>query len=438
MFFCQKMLDKKTVCLRQLGETRAGEMRIGRWLSNDKVSVDEIKKTITSKTQQHVIGKHILGIQDTTEINYQHHAERTTGLGIVGNGKDKGFFLHPMLMLDAVEGTCLGLGPIKLWNRTKTAELNYRMQPIEEKESYRWLEVGQAAKDRFAQADMLTIIADRESDIYEEWSRLPDKKTHLITRACRDRKLITGCLLSEFIKNSPVNGCYKFAVPGRPGKRTAHEARLEIRYGEVAIQKTKTCRDKNAPKSISLRVVDVSELSESVVGNEAPIHWKLLTTHAIDSVEDALQIVRWYIMRWNIEQLFRTLKRQGLDIESSQVETGEGLMKLSVIALYIACQILQLSLARHKTEQDIRVVFTAQECAVLLVLLGRLEGKTEKQKNPYSPNKLSWASWIIARLGGWKGYASESPPGPITMFKGLKYFRSLFEGIMLAKDVCID
>ena len=67
-----------------------------------------------------------------------------------------------------------------------------------------------------------------------------------------------------------------------------------------------------------------------------------------------------------------------------------------------------------------------------------MEGKTEKQKNPHPPQTLSWASWVIARLGGWKGYASESPPGPITMLRGLTKFEAQFQGWLLAhQDVCI-
>ena len=63
--------------------------------------------------------------------------------------------------------------------------------------------------------------------------------------------------------------------------------------------------------------------------------------------------------------------------------------------------------------------------------------KTEKQKNPHQAGMLSWAAWVIARLGGWKGYQSESPPGPITINDGWKRFKSIYEGWTL-KDVCIE
>jgi len=431
-FFSRMMLEKQTVCLRQLGGNRAGEVRMGRWLSNEDVTESELIENITSKNIPST--RHILGIQDTTEINYQAHAGRVTGgLGTVGNGKDIGFFMHPMLLVDAELETCLGLGAIKTWIRTTKARTDYPKQPIEEKESYRWLETAEQTKKNLPEVAQLTIIADRESDIYEEWDRIPDQKTHMITRCCRDRKLTAGMMLYSYVKSLKISGLYEFEVEARVGKRSAHKARLEIRFGEIEIKRPNNCSDKNAAKSVKLHVVDVKECLDTVVGNEEPIHWCLLTTHDVKTKEDALRIVKWYRLRWNIEQLFRTLKKQGLDIESSQVETGEGLIKLGILALFIAVKTMQLTMARAGKEQAITAVFNEIECKVLSAVLPKLEGKTEKQKNPHHIDQLAWASWIIARLGGWKGYKSESPPGPITMLRGLKRFQSFLEGYQLAE-----
>ena len=430
------MLEKQTVCLRQLGGNRAGEMRLGRWLSNEQVTQNELIESITLKSTQSTQGRHVLGIQDTTEINYQAHAGRITGgLGTVGNGKDLGFFMHPMLLVDAELETCLGLGAIKTWARTTQARVDYPKQPIEEKESFRWLETAEQVKGNLNEVAKLTIIADRESDIYEEWDRIPDQKTYMITRCCRDRKLSTGVKLYTYVKSLEINGLYEFGVETRVGKRSAHKARLEIRFGEIEIKRPKNCSDKRASKSIKLHVVDVKECADTVIGNEEPIHWCLLTTHDVKTKGDALQIVRWYCLRWNIEQLFRTLKKQGLDIESSQVENGDSLIKLSLLALFIAVKTMQLTMARAGKDQPVMAVFNEIECKVLSAVLPKLEGKTEKQQNPHQAGQLSWASWIIGRLGGWKGYKSESPPGPITMLRGFKKFHALLEGYLLS-DLC--
>ena len=66
-----------------------------------------------------------------------------------------------------------------------------------------------------------------------------------------------------------------------------------------------------------MTAIDVREV-DAPPGDE-PIHWRLLTTHKVKSVRKARQVIDWYSLRWIIEQLFRTLKSQGLNIESSEV-----------------------------------------------------------------------------------------------------------------------
>lgn len=434
------MVSWQTVCLRQLAGNRAREVQFGRWLANDKVTSDELIAHACARTGEVAAGRHVLAIQDTTELNHQAHAGRVRGLGTVGNGSDVGMFLHPLLAVDATDGTCLGLAHLHHWNRTDKAAANYRQLPIEKRESYRWLEVAEAGKKCLSGAQTVTIVADRESDIYEEWARLPDARTHLLTRACRDRTLATGGKLYAWIDTQPAQGTYCFEAPARPGKRSAHRARLTVRIGRIAIKRPVSCSDKNAPEQIELSVVEVKELPDSVVGNEAPIHWRLLTTHRVACLEDALRCVDWYRQRWNIEQLFRTLKKQGLNVESSQVETGEGLTKLACLAVQAAVRTLQLTLARD-ADSPARAsdVFDPEEIEVLQRILPTLEGKTEKQKNPHRPGSLAQAAWVVARLGGWKGYASEAKPGPITMLRGLQRVEAICQGWKLAmKDVCID
>jgi hypothetical protein len=64
------------------------------------VTIADIIQAEQSKLRPIVKNRHVLAIQDTSELNYQKYAGRVTGLGTVGNGKDVGFFIHPMLVLD--------------------------------------------------------------------------------------------------------------------------------------------------------------------------------------------------------------------------------------------------------------------------------------------------------------------------------------------------
>ena len=76
------------------------------------------------------------------------------------------------------------------------------------------------------------------------------------------------------------------------------------------------------------------------------------------------------------------------------------------------------------------------EIALLDGLNSKLEGRTSLQKNPNPKASLRWAAWIIAKLGGWDGYPSSKPPGPITFKNGLQQFHAMVAGWSL-KDVCM-
>ena len=260
---------------------------------------------------------------------------------------------------------------------------------------------------------------------------LPEGNTHLLSRASQDRLLCDGGRLFAALDKWPEATRYEVDLPARPGKRRARRAVLAVRFGEVEICRPKTCSDRTAPRSVRLTAIDVCQVKAP--RGEEPIHWRLLTTHTVDDVDKARQVIAWYSLRWNIEQRFRTLKSQGLDVESSMLENGAALERLVMLGIVAATKTMQVVLARDPATpaQPVERVFDPQEIAVLEALQPRLERRTEKQRNPHQRGLLGWASWTIARLGGWTGYASESPPGPITMHRGLQRFAAIVGGASL-------
>lgn len=430
------MLEKKTVCLRRLASGRSEAIKFERFFRNDKVSIDSLILEEQARTKEVVSGRDILAIQDTTELNYQKHAGRVRDLGTVGNGKDAGFFMHPLLVLDANTGACLGSAAVQVWNRNKKASENHQKLAIEEKESYKWISTAEAGKKVLSSAAQVTYIGDRENDIYEFLDRVPDEHSHVITRVRCDRRLEDKKKLYAYLSEVESSGKLVIAVPPESRlNREGREAVLSIKYGEIEVKRPKNCSDKGASKLIRLYVVEAKE--QDCPEGQEPVDWRLYTTHKVESVEDAKKVIKSYRYRWNIEQIFRTLKKQGLNLESSQIESGRHLMKLAVMSLSAAIQIMALVLARDgKTEQKPEDIFTKEEIMMLTMLLVTLEGKTEKQKNPYPKTNLSWASWIIARLGSWHGYtSSEGPPGPIVMSRGLNRFYDLYNGWKLSKGI---
>lgn len=452
------MVALQTVCIRKLGQQRSGEVRFGRWLRNWRVSVKALIEGVCGAISTRVAGRHVLLLEDTSEINYQAHAGRVEGLGKVGNGKDVGLFLHPVLAIDAQAGTCLGLAHLYLWLRTRKKEPGYQKRPIEDKESGRWIEAARQGLQRTATARMATVIADREADIYEMFDRLPNAgkaSTHLLIRACRDRSLVgprepalhdapgeshgPSQNLFSWLSGLPEQERYEVDLPASQSQgkdhRSAHRAQLVVRFGRTQIQRPQYA-DRSASKAIALWAIDVCEDESSVLDQEKPVHWRLLTTHEITSAQQARQCIDWYRQRWHIEQLFRTLKRQGLDVESSQLEEAGRLQKLVVLAASAAVHTLQLTLAREG--HDVRPAsdcFDEEEQALLKDVNPTLEGATVKQKNPHTMASLAWAAWIVARLGGWKGYASERKPGPITMLNGLQALAQIHRGWALARGI---
>jgi len=430
-----RVAERQTVCIRKLADDRSEQVKFRRLLANEAVTVEEMVAHRGAIVSVAAAGRHVLAIQDTSEINYQAQSGRKRRLGTVGNGTDAGLFVHPVLAVDAQSEQCLGLVDTLVWRRTKSKAKNYQQLPIEEKESYRWVRGGERAKAMLAEAAVITLIDDREGDIYEKWARLPDHRMRLLTRACRDRSLSDGQKLFPTLAQMPEAHRFTLELPARPGKRGARSAQMAVRFGRVRIARPGTCSDRNAPPEIELYAIEVREL------NPPPgdaVCWRLLTTHVVETIEQALTVIGWYRLRWHIEQLFRTLKRQGLRIEQSVVEDGEALEKLAVIALIVATITMQLVLARAAGAHDAPAsrVFDPEQLAVLHALQSTVQGRTRKQHNPHPPNSLAWAGWTIARLGGWTGYESDKSMGPITMRDGLDRFSGIVDGYRLAKNVC--
>lgn len=428
------MIAKSSAQLRVLATSRADEIAFSRFFQNSHFSHEELRESLRQKTLERCRGRaHVLVLQDTTEINYQHHAERVRDLGPTGNGHDVGLFVHAALALDAANHTCLGLLDALPWIRTPRTD-DYRRLPVEAKESYRWLHGMTMAAA--AGAAMVTLIQDREADMFEMFVRRPNPSCHVLGRACRDRMLTNGKLLFSAMGAMPASFCCRVKVAARPGQK-ARIAPLVVRFGPVEIKRPK--RSKEAAESCRLFAIDIAELPSRRIPRKQRIHWRLLTSHVVDNAEMAATVIDWYRQRWHIEQLFRILKGQGLDIQASQTEDAHALTKLAAMATHAASRITQLVQARDG-DNDVKAaeVFEPDEIEVMAALLPELEGKTQKQKNPHPRHSLAWCAWVVARLGGWKGYRhSEGPPGPLTMRRGHEAFCKIRDGYILGqRNVC--
>ncbi len=435
------MIKKGTSIVNKMANNNAEKIAIYRMLNNKRFSHKDMMEASFEKCADNIDTDHVLVIQDTTEFNYQGIKKKLLinedeDIGPTSMNDIAGYFCHPGLVInpenDLIYGFSSALIYNRKWDKKSKHEKDYKNLPIEEKESYRWIETAENSKRVIAEETRMTIIGDRESDIYEEFLQVPDARTDVLVRAKANRRLEgQDKRLFEYLTEQPIRKSFPLEVSGK-SKRAKRTAKMELRFTSVTIDAPQNHKGKKIP--IKLTAIEVRESSKTVPEKEEPILWRLLTTHEIITVDQALQCVEWYKKRWLIEELFRVLKTKGFRIESSQLSSGTGLKKLLALTLEAAVKVMALKLS---LTQDIKraasTMFSPTEIALLHLLTFKHEGKTKKQKNPYPANSLPWCAWTIARMAGWSGYISQGPPGYITIKEGYDRFKLQLEGYLIFK-----
>jgi hypothetical protein len=421
------MLCTRSVCLRQMARGDwAANMSFWRFVNNPHVTIDKLIEGWSLQTPTAVSGRHVLAIQDTSEIKFHTRRGRRRGLGKVAKGNARGVLLHAMMAVDADSGVCLGLTGGQVRTRKGRVKISHDRRALANKESARWVTTAEQGRGVLAAARMVTVVNDREGDFFAHWALTPADNVHLLSRAMHDHALVDGGTLYQAVQRARFCDKAVINLPQRMDRR-GHQAHLSMRFGAVVLKRPQRPGVDDLPEGVKVSFVEVVELHPPK--GAKPIHWLLLTTHPVATAADAWRIVSWYKQRWIIEQLFRSLKSQGLRIEDSQIESAEGLIKLVAIATRVACIVIQLVQARKGGEElPAEFVFTPEEIDALTAISKPLKGRTQLQQNPHRFKTLAWAAWIIAKLGGWTGYASHRPPGPITFHMGMARFHTLVSG----------
>jgi hypothetical protein len=437
----QKLTMGRNSSLRQITQSDAEQRSFYRLFNNESFSEHQIEQSIVKRCAQLCNGRHLLCIEDTTEFNLSGQRGRVkaqSGLGRTSKNDVLGFLLHSSLVVDADKSTALGFSYIKTWERKEEMadkqQRKYKQLPIEHKESHKWIAATQSSKELLGQAESVTMIADREGDIYDLLSMADGDKLQVLLRSSFNRKIAGGGTLREHLDELPVMYGYDLVLNAdvRKGiqKRTAH---LSVKWSRVSLLRSKGA-SKQLPQTTEVYVVEVYEKNKA-----KGIYWRLLTTHAVRNEQEAMQIIQWYKQRWHIEQIHRLLKTDGFRIERSQLERGWAIRKLTLLAMMATLRILQMMLAYEDDhEQPIDEVFDQDQRQCLAMMNRQLEGETQKLKNPSAPDTLKWATWIIARVGGWKGYTSQRKPGPIVLQKGLIKFYHIYEGWLVHQNFLKD
>ena len=322
----------------------------------------------------------VLCIQDGSDLNF-NNLSQCEGLGEIGNNqtgaKSKGLHLHSMvaitsdgLPLGVVRAECSAPKPKDKDDKRRAREI-----PIEEKKTFCWIEGMRDCMQLKAQMPHTRLInvLDREADFYElfDEQRCNCSKVDLLVRAQHNRSTTAEHRLFETARQAPIQARVNIKVPrqsarqkkskqkARP-KRSARIAEVSVRYVRVEINPPSYMKDKG---SISVWVVHVREDTHPA-GAEA-LEWSLLRTLEIQSVDDALDCVKWYCLRWRIEDWHRVLK-SGCKVEDIAHKSAERLKRAIAINLVIAWRIMLMTLlGREAPEMPPEVMFSDLELEVL-------------------------------------------------------------------------
>ena len=433
-----------TLVLRRLGGDRAGEVAVQRFLSSDDVTVDALVSQARAQTVRAAQGRRLLlAVQDTSEINFVPD-KRRVGLGIGGHRTVKGYFIHPTVLVDGTQGDLVGLAGLQMWTReggeagpeAEHAEgkkgKKRRKKKAEERESQRWLAGARAGQTVLAEAAVaadarMVVVSDREGDIFSDMAQIPGERCAMLTRAAQDRSLAGPGRLFAAAAAWAWSEERTIRIE-RHGGHAPRAARLRLRWGRVSIQRPDDAA-KSLPAQVDMTLIEIRE--DAAPAGHEPLHWYLLYSDEVASVDEAWEVARLYRLRWRIEQIFQLLKSSGFDIEDSEVMERDHLFKLTVLGLTAAVLSQQLVDARDGAiDRPASDVIAPEQIEAARALNQRLQGKTLRQQNPHPDGSMAWFAWIIARLGGWHCYGHK--PGAKTMRRGYERFVDRAFGFLLA------
>ena len=408
-----------------------------RFFDNDRVSEAQILAGHFAATASRVAVTEgpLLILHDTTEFVY--HRVRPEPIGLTGQypcrntSYDRrqfytvcGLLMHTSLGVTP-DGLPLGLCAIKFWTRasfkgtsTLKRHINPTRVPIEQKESLRWLENMRQASVLAADPARCIHIGDREGDIYELFVTAHELGTHFLVRSSVDRRADDGTrTIIAAMDEVPGQGEHWIEVRDDKGKSS--RAHLTIKYQRLHVLPP-LAKQKRCP-ALELTVICADE--RGTPENRQPIHWRLITDLPVTCVDEAIEKIGWYALRWKIE-LFHKILKSGCRAEDAKLRSAERLVNLLALFCILAWRVFWLTmLNRTAPTASPRLVFTPLEIRLLDQLV--------KDKASSPAPTLSHYLTKIARLGGYLARAKDPPPGNMVLWRGLSRITDIGLGASL-------
>ncbi|MCY2968519.1 MAG: IS4 family transposase [Planctomycetota bacterium] len=281
-----------------------------RFFDNKSVSPEKMLHAHRTATQRRMRAQPVvLIVQDTTELDYSNHPP--DDVRCLNTVNRSGLYLHAHLAVTP-DKLCLGVVGVEYFDREPESlgkAKERRTLPIEEKESFRWLE-GYRLACGFATKcpeTRIVSIADREADIYDifvDAEQQSGTRADYIIRAQEDRSTLERdpakgpaafCKVRDEVSCSKLLATRTIDLSQTP-KRAARQAVLEIRA--ITVQVKPPHARAHLP-SVTNNVVLVEEVGGP--GDGTDVSWLLITTLPIETLDGILRIIDYYVARWAVE-----------------------------------------------------------------------------------------------------------------------------------------
>jgi hypothetical protein len=426
-----------------------------RFVNNPSVTADKVLAPHRAATLQRIAACPVVIVsEDTSEADLTRPNERIAGGGPLNDANRIGLHFHNLFAMTP-ERVPLGTLDSHIWARDPDSfarpaaekAAQRKRKPIEEKESYRWVEGYRHAcvTATACPQTQIVIASDSESDIHEciaegqKPAAAGQRKADWILRACQDRAVIVNptdedhkakvekAALFAQVAATPVLQKLTIEVSKREPKshderkrkqrRSARKAVVTVQAATVRLRGPK--RPGGKLDDVTCNAVLLREVNPPA--GEPAIEWLLLTNLPIDTVEQVLRVVEYYCCRWQIEIYFRVLK-SGCRVESSQLETTDAFEAYLALCMIVAWRVMYvMMLGRECPELSADAVLEPDEWqAVYAVVKG--------EEPPCVAPPLGEMVKMIASLGGYLGRPSDGPPGPKAMWVGMQRMTDLTLG----------
>jgi len=385
--------------------------------------------------------KTVLCVQDGSDLNY-NNLDQCKGLGEISKNqtgaKSRGLHLHSTF---AVAPNGLPLGVLRAdcpapKGKSPEDERPACEIPIEEKKTFTWLEHHRDLVELSATMPNTRLIdvCDREADFFEMFDeQRQHDRVDLLVRAQYNRNITEEPFkLFAAVRQTEVQSQVRVHIPrqsARPkkskqkarAKRPGRTSNLAVRYMRVQLPAPEHHQGK---EPIDIWIIHA--LEQNPPENTKAIEWFLLTTMDITSAENAEQCLRWYCLRWRIEDWHRVLKT-GCRIEKLAHDAAERLRRAIAINLVIAWRIMLMTLMGRETpELPAEVLFSDVELRTLRAF--------SKKNGLNPPLLLGEAVRLVAKIGGYLGRNNDPPPGHQLLWQGYAEFQFMCMGFALLEE----